>query len=192
MYLRSSSAWERLCVSHHMLLDAEGVGFEFLSPSATMWLLGQASVFSRVFKRWNKVKDKYNLFPQIVQSPSSRPLVWVGCVQCFLHLNNKGFFLTQVVRTWAAPSRASVFLKQLIGVMNMIIAPPGPSQAGWNILRITSTCNLLRFLCSECKGQMGQFETVGICLERYSKGLQYSWWSKKVQLAAQFTLFVIY
>lgn len=65
----------------------------------------------------------------------------------------------------AAPSQTSVFFKDLIGVMNMIIAPPGPSQAGRNILHITSTCNLLRFLCSECKGQMGQFETAEICLE---------------------------
>lgn len=49
--------------------------------------------------------------------------------------------------------------------MVMIIAPPGPTQAGWNILHITSTCNLLRFPLTECKGQMGQFETTEICLE---------------------------
>lgn len=61
--------------------------------------------------------------------------------------------------------------------INMIIAPPGLSQAGWNISHITSTCNLLRFLCSECKGQMGQLKVAEICLEscirRYQKNILY-------------------
>lgn len=82
--------------------------------------------------------------------------------RCFHHVTEIMFFLLTFgfnETSRAAPSRTSVFFKDLIGVMNMIIAPPGPSQAGGNILHITSTCNLLRFLCSECKGQMGQFET---------------------------------
>lgn len=56
--LLASSPGVCLCVLYQMFLDAEGVGFELLSPSKTMWLPGRGSVFSTVFKRWNKVKDK--------------------------------------------------------------------------------------------------------------------------------------
>lgn len=70
-----------------------------------------------------------------------------------------------MVQTLAAPHIDVCFFKVSVGVMVMIIAPPGPTQAGWNILHITSTCNLLRFPLTECKGQMGQFETTEICLE---------------------------
>lgn len=168
----SSSASKCVCVSHHMFLDAQGVGFEFLSPTEPMWLLGWASVFSRVFKRWNEVKEVhlfsskliilFGLFNQqrtVVLLPSGDCCVCDrDCVCLFLN----ALFQIDVSNISSSFVDVCVFFMDLIGVMSMIIAPPGLTQAGWNILYINFTCNLLRFLCSKCKGQMGQFETAPI------------------------------
>lgn len=117
---------ECLCVLYHMFLDAEGVGFEFLSPSEPCDRLAWPLYFQSILK----VKSGQRYW--FVQTSTS--------VQCSLVVFSirKLSRSTDSIQTGVPPWWLSVY--QSVAVMKMIIGPPHS---------VTSCISLPHVICSD-------------------------------------------